>query len=75
MAGDPQAISMTVLRDGYWAGTYARPGDIITVDAEAVKSLGLAEPREVVEALEGAGFARRRAPEAPRETGRKAHGR
>ena len=56
MAGDPRAISMTVLRDGYWAGSYARPGDLITVEAEWI------------EALEVAGFAQRRAPEAPRET-------
>ncbi len=61
--GDPGAVVMTVLRDGYWAGTYARPGDTITVEAEWI------------EALEVAGFAMRRLPEVPREPGRKHHGR
>ena len=41
---------MTVRRDGYWDGTYARAGDSITVEDETL-----------VETLEMAGFAVREA--------------
>lgn len=32
-------VSMTVLRDGYWDGSYARRGDTITVDEYWVVTL------------------------------------
>jgi hypothetical protein len=56
-------ISMTVLRDGYWEGAYARPGDVIAVDPEWV------------DALEVAGFAMREAAPTMAGEGRKRHGR
>jgi hypothetical protein len=43
------AVPMTVRRDGYWDGRYARPGETIAVDDE------------LVETLERAGFAERQA--------------
>jgi hypothetical protein len=46
------AITMTVLRDGYWNGQYPRAGDTITVEAA------------LVEQLEVAGFAMRCAVDA-----------
>jgi hypothetical protein len=36
------AITMTVLRDGYWDGQYAHPGDTITVDDPWVETLEVA---------------------------------
>jgi len=45
---------MTVRRDGYWDGTYARAGDSITVEDETL-----------VETLEVAGFAVRQDRKTP----------
>ena len=59
----PPRVTMAVIRDGFFDGTWRVVGDLVEVDAS------------MVETLEQAGFARRRVAAAPRETGRKAHGR
>jgi hypothetical protein len=59
----PPRVTMAVIRDGFYDGTWRVVGDLVEVDAS------------MVETLEQAGFARRRVAPAPRETGRKAHGR
>ena len=59
----PPRVTMAVIRDGFYDGTWRVVGDLVEVDAS------------MVETLEQAGFARRRVAQAPRETGRKAHGR
>jgi hypothetical protein len=56
-------ITMVVIRDGFYDGAWHVSGELIDVDAS------------MVETLEQAGFARRHVAPAPRETGRKAHGR
>ena len=42
MAGDPELVRMTVLRDGYFNGQYARPGFLILVEAKFVEPLEVA---------------------------------
>jgi hypothetical protein len=59
----PPRVTMAVIRDGFFDGTWRVVGDLVEVDAS------------MVETLEQAGFARRRIAAATRETGRKAHGR
>jgi hypothetical protein len=56
-------VTMAVIRDGFYDGTWHVCGELLDVDAS------------MVETLEQAGFARRHVAAAPRETGRKAHGR
>jgi hypothetical protein len=46
-------VTMAVLRDGYWAGTYAQHGDVIQV------------PEALVDTLELHGFAVRQARSEP----------
>ena len=46
-------VTMAVLRDGYWAGTYAQHGDVIQV------------PEALVDTLELNGFAVRQARSEP----------
>ena len=62
MMADEPTITMDVLQDGYWDGTYARRGDVITVPARYVDTLIQHQ------------FAVRREPDAPRPKGSK-HGR